>query len=213
MKACRVCTHVLALDKFPLVDAMPDGRHVICSACIAKEPWKNRAKCRRCGSTRLLVKFPNMDPEQVCRICAPALAPVGHAPGGSLDVMLRAAGLTHGGPVRTVTEILADLGLTDPPKSITNATAAWLRASGFTEARTPGRKGFRVVTGAQSVNTAFRQWAETYRCADALGLSTHDRDRYLAGAEPPLVVRLAMSALIAGLPAYSACVTGNNALE
>lgn len=213
MKACRVCTHTLPLDKFPLVDSMPDGRHVICSACIAKEPWKNRAKCRRCGSNRLLLKFPGMDPERVCLVCSPVTAPAGHAAGVGLDATLAGAGLTHGGPVRTVTEILADLGVVDPPKSVTNAAAAWLRASGFTEARTPGRKGFRVVTGAQSGNRVFRQWAETYRCADALGLSTHDRDRYLAGAEPPLVVRLAMSALIAGLPAYSACVTGNTALE
>ena len=120
-----------------------------------------------------------------------------------VDQLLDSAGLVEGGALRTTTAILQGLGIAYPDRDSVIRAGAWLRARGFKEGAAVGRRGFRVIPMAGHPDNAFRQWAEKYGALDALQLSAVDRDRYLRGAEPPVVVRLAMSALTAGLPPYA----------
>ena len=117
--------------------------------------------------------------------------------------LLANAGLSAGGGLRTVTAILQGLGMAQPARSDVIEASAWLRSSGFVEGAACGRRGFRVLARTGGTDNPFRQWAEKYGALDALQLSAVDRDHYLRGTEPPVVVRLAMSALTAGLPPYA----------
>lgn len=117
--------------------------------------------------------------------------------------LLANAGLSAGGELRTVTAILQGLGMAQPARSDVTEASAWLRSSGFQEGAACGRRGFRVLAHTGGTDNAFRQWAEKYGALDALQLSAVDRDHYLRGTEPPVAVRLAMSALTAGLPPYA----------
>lgn len=210
MKQCKNCSHTLAASSFDRLDASPDGLHPHCRACLIRFPRLNRHRCASCGCNRLLAKFDDLNTDMPCQACAVSADRPTPNEVMQLYVALENAGLRHGGPHRTVTEILLAMGLPPPTKVLLNAAAAWLRSVGFRETHMPGRKGFRISIVGESMDNGFRTWADTYGALEYLQLSTADRDRYMRGVEPPMTVRLAMSALVAGLPPYSACVTGNS---
>lgn len=199
MPTCKRCYHDLSESHFARLDTSPTGLHPYCDACLRRYPGANRALCRGCGANRLLSKFPGVDTTRLCVVCEP---PASQGNTSDVTLLLRNGGLRNGGPCRTVTEILADLGMTQPGKAAMNAAAKWLRDTGFQEIRTGGRKGFRVSVTGEGPDNSFRHWVETYHALAGLALSHNDVDRYMAGVEPPRSVRLAMSALIAGLPPY-----------
>lgn len=206
MKRCANCLHTLAPDRFDPMDAAPDGLHPVCRVCLARDPALNRGRCRVCTSRRMLSMFPGLDTSRPCLVCVPAVG--AHCGAENLIGLLEAGGIRSGGPVRTVTELLGELGVKRPDKTALNAAARWLRSAGFQEVRTPGRKGFRVSVTGEAADNTFRYWAETYRALAALQLSDQDRDRYMRGVQPPIAVRLAMSALVAGLPPFSSDRSG-----
>lgn len=280
MKTCANCNHSLDFSWFDRLDSADDGLSPHCRPCVAKNPALKRSKCKICGSSRMLHRFPGGDTRAPCFTCVPerahlddescraALALLRGAllrPGGAprtitdilsdlglhdvskrtlnaagawlrrsgyprkatagcvgfrvlvgdqgaahtehptpdVDQLLDSSGLVEGGALRTTTAILQGLGFTHPDRDAVIRAGAWLRARGFKEGAAVGRRGFRVIAMAGHPDNAFRQWAETYGALDALQLSAVDRDRYLRGTEPPVVVRLAMSALTAGLPPYT----------
>lgn len=192
---CVQCGSWRKLTSFPGGDATQP-----CNHCLSKR--KERATCGGCGSTRNLARFPGRDPSRDCLVCDPSAA---RKPSPDVPValdLLRNAGLAPGGPVRTVKELLALLGLPGASMLARRAGGDWLREQGFEMRAVNGKQGFRLEPGAPS-SPMFKLWADRFGCADALGLPADELQRYMGGALPPQPVRLAMSALTAGLPAWS----------
>ncbi len=82
--------------------------------------------------------------------------------------------------------------------------AMWLRRNNYQESRQNGRVVFR--SGKTANDPTFRQWAETYHCADSLELPASQLEAFMGGQTPPAYLRYAMSALLGGLPAYPLAV-------
>lgn len=267
-KKCRHCTHSVHPSLFDGLEGAPDGLMPFCQTCVARNPWLARSACVRCGSSRLVSKFPGGDTTQPCTVCAPAAQSGGTRP---VLLALESADLVRGAPktaaelledigyfgatrsdviaagkwlaakgyergVRsaekvfrvgvehleqgavsdlldalddlpsgrmTVTEFLAVTGVCDKPgKADLNEGARWLRDQGFATVRVAGRRAFDLGDEVGD-DTTYADWAAAWpACAEHIDLPRQDIERYTAGVKPPRHVRLAMSALIAGLPPY-----------
>lgn len=106
----------------------------------------------------------------------------------------------------TATEFLDRTGVLSgsPTKADLNETAQWLRQQGFSVVRVRGRRVFDLGDDIDPDPT-YWAWAGAYpHAVEHLGLSADERRRLEQGAPPDQCTRLAMSALIAGLPPYSA---------
>ena len=105
----------------------------------------------------------------------------------------------------TVTEFLAKTGVCDRPgKADLNKAARWLRDQGFATVRAAGRRAFDLGEELGTDDT-FMAWAAAYPDAvEYLRLDHVERGRLEKGAPPDHRTRLAMSALMAGLPPYQA---------
>lgn len=192
-KPCALCEHELPVECFAKVTKTADGLHPFCDACRLAHPHLNYGICPTCHKRRDLTKFPEMKAGQPCSYCSPQYD-------GSAVAMLEAAVLQHGG-LTTVRDLLRQLGHPDPTKSDLNAGARWLRAHGYRTAKSRGVRGFAVSLSARA--SEFRQFVEAYGdAADRLDLPGEYREQLMAGAPLPTHLRLALSALIAGLPPY-----------
>lgn len=105
----------------------------------------------------------------------------------------------------TVTEFLAATGMRDrPSKADLNEAARWLRHEGFDMVRVNGRRAFDLGDDLGTDDT-FNAWAKAYpHAVDHLRLASDERRQLERGGRPDHRTRLAMSALIAGLPPYAA---------
>lgn len=193
-KHCGDCGDLLYTGNFKRSDKTPDGLYPYCDTCIMAKPHIMKAECKMCRKTRRLTKFPRMDRTSPCSYCSAEF-------GGVAVSILNGAELFPTGH-STVKELLSALGYPTPTKGELNAGARWLRAKGYESKRINGRKGYMV--SAKPGDSSFRDWARTYKCVDALGLPDEYREQLMAGAVVPRYIRLAMSALIAGLPPYAA---------
>ena len=193
-KYCGECKHFLVNINFKRSDKTSDGLYPYCDTSITEKPHLVRAECAVCRKTRSLTKFPRMDRTSPCSYCSANF-------GGVVVGLLNSAEVFEGGH-NTVKELLSALGYPSATKGELNAGARWLRAHGYEERRINGRKGFAV--SAKQGDTTFRDWARQFGAVDALGLPDAYREQLMAGAAIPVQLRLAMSALIAGLPPYEA---------
>jgi len=105
----------------------------------------------------------------------------------------------------TVTEFLAATGVSDDPsKADLNEGARWLRHEGFNMVRVNGRRAFDLGDDLGTDET-FTAWAKAYpHAVEHLRLDSNERRQLERGGRPDHRTRLAMSALIAGLPPYAA---------
>lgn len=194
MKFCPECNGFQDVLTFHRSNKTADGLYPFCDVCLALRPHLMRAQCSVCQKERRLTKFPGMDRSSPCSYCSAHF-------GGAAVSILNGADLHPTGHC-TVKELLSDLGYPSATKAELNAGARWLRAKGYEAKRINGRKGY--VVSAKGGSMEFREWAQKYRCVDGLELPDDYRERLMAGAVIPRHVRLAMSALIAGLPPYAA---------
>lgn len=91
-----------------------------------------------------------------------------------------------------------------PSKADLNEAARWLRHEGFDMVRVNGRRAFDLGDDLGTDDT-FNAWAKAYpHAVDHLRLASDERRQLERGGRPDHRTRLAMSALIAGLPPYAA---------
>lgn len=193
-KYCGECRNLLYVGNFKRNPKTADGLYPFCDACIVEKPHLMKAECAICRKTRSLTKFQRMDRTAPCSYCSANF-------GGVAVSILQSAELFETGH-NTVKDLFATLGYPSASKGELNAGARWLRSHGFTEKRINGRKGFTV--SAKPGDNTFSDWARRYNAVDALGLPDAYREQLMSGAVVPRHVRLAMSALMAGLPPYAA---------
>lgn len=194
---CDTCSAFRRLDKFPGRDPSKP-----CVYCAAIGRPVQRAVCGACGSLRKLSRFPQQDATRPCLVCEPAGARNSDDVTAAVEA-LECSNLEAGGPLRTITQVLEYVGVSNASGVAVRAAGSWLRGRGFPECGAAGRRGYRVSRGAPS-SPMFKLWADRFGCADALGLPADELQRYMKGTLPPQPVRLAMSALTAGLPAWGA---------
>lgn len=106
----------------------------------------------------------------------------------------------------TATEFLAHVGLCggQPSKADLNETARWLRDQGFDVKRHGGRRVFDLgdEIGDDATMASFARAFPAL--VPHLGLNAGELRQLMDGGRPDHRTRLAMSALIAGLPPYAA---------
>lgn len=105
----------------------------------------------------------------------------------------------------TVTEFLTRAGVADrPSKADLNEAARWLRHEGFKTVRVNGRRVFDLGDEIGD-DTTMASFARAFPAlVPHLGLNAGELRHLMDGGRPDRRTCLAMSALIAGLPAYAA---------
>lgn len=189
---CCACYAPRPLNAFRPTNVTASGRWIYCDSCLVLNPDLATPTCTCCNRQRRLSAFPEMDVSKPCSYCRVEYSPRITAALARADV-LRDGFMTAG-------EVAHALGFYDATKSDLNATAKWLRASGFEERVVRGVRGFRVTVGRAPV-TVWTEWASRYpeKVAD-LDLPLAVRRALDAGGTVPAYVKYAIAALSMGLP-------------
>lgn len=194
LKTCGCCTVDLPLECFAISRKSNDARYPYCDACRTRFPQIDRARCGVCLKNRTLSKFPGLDCKLPCGYCGIVYE------SGAPTVLAAARLHPHGHT--TVRDLLQTLGFERPTKADLNAGSRWLTENGFARRKISGKWGYKVGAANVEGDDTFQRWAETFRCADRLGLPPRQLEELIGGIPIPTQTRLAMSALAAGLPGW-----------